>query len=131
MIFKNICIKTYPDLDRRSKSSTQPVSIWREAQGSDDVVVVQCVQVLAIIQVPQHRLHVLATRCTERSVRGDCHSIQITRMSQVVDLQLAVSEVPYLENNGLFEKNNVHNLSFRCEFKWPRCTLFSLRGSCC
>lgn len=56
---------TYPDLDGRSKRSTQPISVRREAQGGDDVIVVQRVQMLAIIQVPEHGLHVLASGGTE------------------------------------------------------------------
>ena len=50
---------THPDLDGGSSSSTQPVPVGAEAEGVDGVSVVQGVQVLVIIQVPQHSLGVL------------------------------------------------------------------------
>lgn len=54
-----------PDFDARSCGGTQPVSVGAEAQGVNDVASVQCVQVLAFIQVPEHGLSVLATRSTQ------------------------------------------------------------------
>lgn len=56
---KNIFSIAYPNLNRRSIGSTQPVAVGAEAQGCDDVIVIQCVQVLAIIEIPQHGLAVL------------------------------------------------------------------------
>lgn len=50
-----------PDLDRGTVGDAQPVAVGREAQGVDDVVVLQGVQVLAVIQIPQQGLGVLAT----------------------------------------------------------------------
>lgn len=51
---------------------------------------------LAIIQVPEHGLHVLATRSAQRTIRGDSDCVQVTRVTKVVDLQLAVSKMPDL-----------------------------------
>lgn len=78
--------KTYPDLDGGSKRSTQPVSVGREAKGCDDVIVVQGVEVLAIIQVPEHSLHVLASRGTQGAIRRNCDCVQVARVTKVVDL---------------------------------------------
>lgn len=57
---------------------------------------VQGVQVFAIVQVPEHGLHVLATGSTEGTVRGDSHCVQVTRVAKMVDLELAVGKVPDL-----------------------------------
>lgn len=50
---------SYPNLDVWSECSTKPIAVGTEAEGSDDIVVVQRVKMLAVIQVPQHRLAVL------------------------------------------------------------------------
>lgn len=41
-------------LDAGLCGSTQPVSVWGEAQGMDDITSIQRVQPLALSQVPQH-----------------------------------------------------------------------------
>lgn len=69
---------TYPDLNRRSICSTQPVSVGREAQCCDDVIVVKGVKALAIIQVPEHSFHVLATGGAEGAIRRDSYCVQVT-----------------------------------------------------
>lgn len=50
---------TYPDLDTGAGGGTQPVAVGAEAEGVDGVTTVQGVEVLALIQVPQHGLAVL------------------------------------------------------------------------
>jgi len=87
-----------PDFDPWSKSGAEPVAVWREAEGGDDVVVVKGVQVLAVVQVPKHRFAVLATRCAEGTVWGNGDGVEVTRVSVVVDLQPAVGQVPDLDN---------------------------------
>lgn len=52
----------YPDLDAWAGGGTQPVTVGAEAQGIDGVSTVQGVQVLALVQVPQHGLAVLGGR---------------------------------------------------------------------
>lgn len=52
---------TYPDFDLRSAGSTQPVSVRAEAHAVDGSTSIQCVQVLAFVQVPQHSLAILET----------------------------------------------------------------------
>lgn len=54
-----IILQAYPYFNGRSKRSAQPVSVGGKAQGSDDVVVIQSVQMLSIIQIPQHSLAIL------------------------------------------------------------------------
>lgn len=48
-----------PDLDGGSGSSAEPVAVGGEAQGVDDVGVVEGVQPLVVVQVPQHGFAVL------------------------------------------------------------------------
>lgn len=86
-----------PDLDRWTVGNAQPVTVGREAQGIDDVVVLQSVQVLAVIQIPQQSLGVLATRCAEGTIRRDGDGVQVAVVAVVVVLQLAVSQVPDLD----------------------------------
>lgn len=51
-----------PDFDGGSSGGTQPVAVGGEAKSVDDVGVVQGVQALVIIQVPQHGFAVLEGR---------------------------------------------------------------------
>lgn len=40
----------------------------------------------------------LATRCAQRTIRRDSNCVEVTSVSNVVDLQLAVGKVPYLHH---------------------------------
>ena len=51
---------------------------------------------LAIVEVPEHGLAVLATAGTQGTVRGQSHGVQISSVTDVVGLQLAVGQVPDL-----------------------------------
>lgn len=50
-----------PDLDPRSESGTEPVTIRAEAQSCNNVVVLKGVKMLAIVQIPEHGFAVLQT----------------------------------------------------------------------
>jgi len=95
-----------PDLDGGAGSSAQPVTVGGEAQGIDNIIVVQSVQTLVIIQVPKHGFAVLATRCAQRTIRRDGDCVQITRVVIVVLLQTAVSQVPDLDHVVPTARNN-------------------------
>lgn len=56
---KMLRLNSYPDLDAGASGSTEPVTVGAEAQGIDGVPTVQGVEVLALIQVPQHGLAIL------------------------------------------------------------------------
>jgi len=75
-----------PDLNRRTGRHTQPIAVGREAQGVYDVVVVQSVQMLAFIQVPQHRLKVLSSRRAKGAVGRYGNGVQVSRVSDMVSL---------------------------------------------
>lgn len=95
--FDGLLASQIPDLDGGTVGNAQPVTVGREAQGIDDVVVFQSVQVLAVIQVPQESLGVLTTRGAEGTVRRNGDGVQVTIVTVVVVLQLAVSQVPDLD----------------------------------
>ena len=51
---------------------------------------------LAIIKIPEHGLSVLATGGTQGTVRRHGDGVQVTTVSNVVGLELAVGQVPDL-----------------------------------
>lgn len=62
---------TDPDLNAWSSRCTEPVAIRTETQGVDRLTAsVKCVQVLALVQVPQHCLAVLEHRAALESDSG-------------------------------------------------------------
>ena len=62
----------------------------------DLVVGVERVQVLALVQVPQHGGAVLAARGAERAVGGDGDGVDVTGVTDVVGLELAARKLPDL-----------------------------------
>lgn len=60
-----ISMSPHPDFDTGAGGGTQPVTVGAEAKGVDDVAAVQGVQVLALVQVPQHGLTVLMEKRQE------------------------------------------------------------------
>ena len=58
---------------------------------------IQGVEVLAIIKVPQHGLPVLASAGAEGAVRGESDGVDVSSVTDVVGLQLAVGQVPHLD----------------------------------
>jgi len=86
-----------PDLDSIVSGSAQPVSVGAEDEGVDDVSSVEGVEVLALVEIPQAGCSVLATRSTERTVWADCGGVEVTSVANEVGLQLAVGEIPHLD----------------------------------
>jgi hypothetical protein len=60
--------------------------------------------VLAVIQVPEHGLGVLAARSAEGSIRGHGDRVHVAGVADVVGLKLAVGQVPDL-STGSEEKH--------------------------
>ena len=58
---------------------------------------VQGVEVLAIIKIPQHGLGILAAGSAEGTVGGHGDCVQVAGVADVVGLQLAVGQVPHLD----------------------------------
>jgi hypothetical protein len=87
------------DDDAAGGGSAQPVSVGGEDESVDLVVGAQGVQVLGLVEVPEHGGAVLATRGAEGAVGGDGDGVDVAGVADVVGLQLAGGELPNLENS--------------------------------
>lgn len=88
---------TYPDFDGWTVCNAQPVTVWREAQCIDAVIMVQGVQMFAIVQVPQQGFGIFTARCAQWTVWRNGYSVQVTVVSFVVDLKFAIGQIPDLD----------------------------------
>ena len=107
-----------PDLDGGSGGGAEPVAVGREAQGVDNVGVVEGVQPFVVVQVSQHGFAVLqrktnksnvqrnqlmksfylATRGAQRTIRRYSDSVQVSSVVIMILLQTAVGQVPVLDH---------------------------------
>jgi hypothetical protein len=86
-----------PDSDSRVGGSAQPVASWGESERVDDISTLKRVQVLALIEIPESDATVFSSRSAQRTVRGNSDSVDVTRVTSQVVLQLAVTQVPDLD----------------------------------
>jgi hypothetical protein len=93
------------DLDARLGSGAQPVSVGREDERVDNVSGFERVQVLAVVEVPEHGDTVLATGSGQGSIGGDGEGVDVTSVAEVVGLQLASVKLPNLLMRNI--SNNV------------------------
>lgn len=84
------------DGDGAAGGSAQPVAVGGEDKSVDLVTGVEGVEVLGLVQVPQHGGTVLATGGAEGSVGGDGDGVDVAGVTDVVGLQTAGSELPDL-----------------------------------
>lgn len=98
---------SYPDLDGRSSSSAKPVSVRTEAQTVDGISVIQSIQVLVVIKIPEHGLGILATGGAQRAVRRHSHRIQVPAVAVVVSFELTVGQAPDLTEK-YEKKHKIH-----------------------
>merc|ERR1712203_1016444 len=80
---------------------------------------VQGVEVLAIIEVPQHGLCILAAGSAERTVRRHGDGVQVASVTNVVGLQLAVGQVPHLDVLVPPGRDDGENLTQETQSWWP------------
>ena len=73
------------------------IPVGAEGEGIDGISMVQGVEVLAIIEIPQHGLGILAAGSAEGTIRGHGDGVQVASVTNVVGLQLAVGQVPDLD----------------------------------
>lgn len=59
---------------------------------------IQSMQMLSVIQVPQHGFAVLAAAGAQRAIRRNSDGVQVARMTRVVGLDAAVGQVPYFNH---------------------------------
>ena len=70
----------------------EKIPVRAECEGVDGVGVVQSVQMLAVIEIPEHGLGVLAAGGAQRTVGRHGHRVQVAVVTDVIGLQLAVLE---------------------------------------
>jgi len=87
-----------PDLDGFVGGSAEPVSVGGEAKSIDDISSLKRVQVLALGQVPKHGNTVLSTGGAKRTIRRDRDGVQVAGVAHEIGHQLAVGEIPHLNN---------------------------------
>lgn len=83
-------------------SSAKPVSVRREDKSVDLVTSLQRVEVLGLVEIPQHSGTVLSTGCAERTVGRDGDSVDVAGVADVVGLDAARSEFPNLLDDVSF-----------------------------
>jgi hypothetical protein len=84
------------DDDVRSGGSAQPVAVGGEDEGVDLVTGVERIQVLGLVQVPQHSGSVFPSGSAERPIGGDGNGVNVTGVTAVVGLNAAGGELPNL-----------------------------------
>lgn len=84
------------DDDAGGSGSAEPVAVRGEDESVDLVIGVQGVEVLGLVQVPQHGGTVLATGGAQGSIGGDGDGVDVAGVADVVGLQLAGRELPNL-----------------------------------
>lgn len=85
------------DGDAAAGRRAQPVAVRREHERVDFVPGVQRVQVLGLVEIPQHRRAVLAAGRAQRAVGRDRHRVDVAGVTDVVGLETAGSELPDLD----------------------------------
>jgi hypothetical protein len=98
-----------PDLDRVVGGGAEPVSVGREDEAVDDLTSIERVQSLALVQVPQHSGVVLTTTRGQGAVRGHTDGVEVASVSDKVVSELAVGQVPDLDQTIPSSGNNQRN----------------------
>jgi len=80
------------DLDARCRRRTEPVPVRREDEGVDDVARLEGVEVLALVEVPEHSDTVLASGRAERPVRGNSDGCDVAGVAKVVMIRESLLE---------------------------------------
>lgn len=104
--FNHLFACQIPDLDWWSVSDAQPVAIRREAQGVDDVIMIQGMQMLSIIQIPQQSLAILSAWSAQWTIRWNSNGVQVSIVAIVIQLQFAVGQIPNLDGTIPASANN-------------------------
>jgi len=95
-----------PDLDGLLGGSAQPITVGGEDEGVDGITSGERVQVLALLEIPEHGNSVLSSGSAERTIRGDGDGVQISSVSDEVGAELAVTQVPDLDELVPTARNN-------------------------
>jgi len=109
------------DLDAAGSGSAQPVAVGREDKSIDNITSLKRVEVLALVQIPEHGDTVLATGGSERTVGRDGDGVDVTGVAVVVGLQLELREFPDLDDLVPTARNNdrVHDVGAESDARNP------------
>jgi hypothetical protein len=86
-----------PNLDGIVSRGTQPVTVGRKDEAIDNVTGIETVKAFAFVQVPKHGSVVLTTRSGQGTIGGDANGVEVSGVSDEVVAELAVGEVPDLD----------------------------------
>lgn len=84
------------DGDAGAGGSAEPVAVGGEDESVDFIAGVEGVEVLGLVEIPEHGGAVLATRGAEGAVGGDGDGVDVAGVTGVVGLQAARGELPDL-----------------------------------
>ena len=84
------------DLDASGSGRAEPVAVRGEDEGVNNVAGLERVQVLALVEVPEHSDAVLATGRRQRAVGRDRDGVDVASVAVVVGLELELGEFPDL-----------------------------------
>lgn len=85
------------DLDAGSGRGAQPVAVGREYEGVDNIASLERVEVLALVEIPEHGNAVLAARSSKGAIGRDGDGVDVPSVSVVVGLQLELLQFPDLK----------------------------------
>ena len=71
--------------------------VWREAKGRNNIIVIESVQMFAIIEIPEHGFAVFTATGAQRTVGRHGHRVQVPRVPRMVDFQAAIGQIPHLD----------------------------------
>jgi hypothetical protein len=97
------------DDDGGGGGSAEPVAVRGEDKGVDLVTSVEGVEVLGLVEVPEHGGSVLSSGSAEGSVGGDGDGVDVSGVSRVVGLDAAGRELPNLKKRLLINVPVVYN----------------------
>jgi hypothetical protein len=104
-----------PDLNFIISSSTQPISVGREAERVNDFTCIKRIKTLSFVKVPKHGSSVLSSRRTKRSIGRYTYSVEVSSVSNEVIAELAVGQGPNLHKTVPSSRNDEGNGNRRRE----------------
>ena len=95
------------DDDGARRRGAEPVSVRGEDEGVDLVAGGQGVEVLGLVEIPEHGRAVFAAGGAEGAVGGDGHGVDVAGVADVVGLDAAGGEFPYLRKEDIVSADDI------------------------
>ena len=84
------------NFDAGGGGRAEPIAVGREDEGVDDVTSLEGVEVLALIEVPEHGDTVFAAGRRKRAIGRDGDGVDVASVAIVVSLELELLKLPDL-----------------------------------